>query len=81
MDHSVTGRCPICQGELEAGHLGFVSGLLWSRKRPSRRPRFFLPTPNDERFVLGGWLSTPWFRTRPGHRCKECGALVLPTDR
>jgi len=75
------GSCPHCGSQLEPGHLGFASGLFWSRK-PLKwwQSIVFFAFAYGE-LVVGGIGSTPWFRGRSGHRCIGCGVLVIPSDR
>ncbi len=81
MEHSDIGPCPHCQSHLEPGHLGYTSGLFWSRERLGGwQSLFFLAFPYGQ-YVVGNLASTPWFRSRAGHRCTGCGVLVIPADR
>jgi hypothetical protein len=75
------GPCPHCQSQLESGHLGYASGLFWSRQRLNWWQSLFFFAFFYGQFVVGNLASTPWFQSRAGHRCTGCGALVIPTDR
>ena len=81
MRSSSLGPCPHCDSELEEGYLGFASGLFWSRHALKGWRSLFPVALSFGEFVVGSLASTPWFRTRPAHRCSVCGALVIPADR
>ena len=81
MDSIGIGQCPYCQSQLESGYLGYASGLFWSSQRLNWWQSLFFFAFSYGRFVVGGLLSTPWFRSHAAHRCVGCGALVIPTDR
>ncbi len=81
MNSQDLGPCPHCDSELEAGYLGFASGLFWSRRRLEGWRSLFPFALSRGRFVVGNLTSTPWFRTRAAHRCSRCGVLVIPADR
>lgn len=81
MQTHTIGPCPHCESQLEAGYLGFGSGLFWSRSHLNWWQSIFLFAFSYGEFVVGSLMSTPWFRSRAAHRCTACGALVIPTDR
>ena len=75
------GSCPRCDSQLEAGYLGFASGPFWSVREIIGWRSLFPFVLRHGQFVVGSLLSTPWFRTRSAHRCRGCGALVVPADQ
>jgi hypothetical protein len=81
MDSIDVSQCPYCQSQLESGYLGYTSGLFWSSQRLNWWQSLFFVACSYGRFVVGDFVSTPWFRSRAAHRCVSCGALVIPTDR
>ena len=81
MEQHAIGPCPYCEAQLESGHLGFASGILWSRQRLNWWQSIFFIAILYGQFVVGGLGSTPWFRSRSAHRCTDCGALVVPADQ
>ena len=72
-------RCPECGGALEDGYVGYFSGIVWSEKDPVGLQRLFPFVLGATRFIIGTWASTPWIRSRAGRRCRDCGALVIPS--
>ena len=81
MRDQTLGPCPYCGSQLEPGHLGFSSGLFWSRNRLNWWQSIFLFAFSYGEFVIGNLVSTPWFKDRSAHRCSSCRVLVIPTDK
>ena len=81
MEPLAIGPCPHCQSQLESGHLGYASGLLWSRQRLNWWQSLFFFAFSYGQFVVGNLATTPWFRSHAAHRCTGCGALVIPSAR
>ncbi len=71
-------RCPECGGALEAGYVGYFSGIMWSEKKPAGWQRLIPFVFGGTRFIIGSWASTPWIRSRSARRCPSCCTLVIP---
>jgi hypothetical protein len=71
-------RCPECGGALEAGYIGYFSGIVWSESEPEAWQRLIPFVFGATRFIIGSWGSTPWIRSRAARKCRDCGALVIP---
>jgi rubredoxin len=72
-------HCPECGAPLDAGYIGFFSGIMWHEEEVMGWRRLFPFVLSTARFIISNVGSTPWIRSREARRCPDCGTLVVPT--
>jgi len=72
-------HCPECGAILDAGYIGYFSGIMWHEKELIGWQRIFPFVLSAAQFVISNAASTFWIRSREARRCPECGTLVVPT--
>jgi len=79
MAESHEAHCPECGATLEAGFIGYFSGIVWHDKELTEWQRLIPFVFGPTRFIIGNVTSTPWIRSREARKCRVCGTLVVPT--
>jgi hypothetical protein len=72
-------RCPDCGATLDAGFIGYFSGIVWYEKELVGWQRLIPFVLSSAHFIIGNVTSTPWIRSREARKCRSCGTLVVPT--
>ena len=74
-------HCPECGATLEAGFIGFFSGIMWHEKELMGWQRLLPFVLRSAHFIISNATSTPWIRSREARKCRDCGTLVVKSDR